>query len=90
MDLVAQATLFFTAGFDTVSTAMSFALHELALHPDIQERLYKEIKENDIKHGGRIDFTSIQYMTYLDMVVSGTFYFYFSSSHYIIVNMNVL
>ncbi|CAB3252953.1 unnamed protein product [Arctia plantaginis] len=69
-DLVAQAVLFFLAGFDTVSTAMSFLLYELACNPDIQERLVQEIKENDIKTEGKIDFNSVQNMVYLDMVVS--------------------
>ncbi|CAH2269490.1 jg27299 [Pararge aegeria aegeria] len=70
IDLIAQAMLFFIAGFETISTGMSFTLHELALHPDIQDRLYQEIKENDNKHGGRLNYSSIQNMTYLDMVVS--------------------
>ncbi|XP_059058018.1 uncharacterized protein LOC131851527 [Achroia grisella] len=69
-DLVAQAVLFFIAGFETVSAAMSFALHELALNPEVQEKLAQEIKENDIKNGGKFDYKSIQNMTYMDMVVS--------------------
>ncbi|XP_075973982.1 cytochrome P450 9e2-like [Anticarsia gemmatalis] len=69
-DLVAQAVLFFAAGFETVSTAMSFLLHELAVHPDIQDRLAQEIKEHDVMNGGKFDFKSIQSMTYMDMVVS--------------------
>ncbi|CAH2105979.1 unnamed protein product [Euphydryas editha] len=70
IDLIAQAVLFFIAGFDTISTAMSFALHELALHPEIQERLVQEIKEQDTKNGGKLNFSSIQNMKYLDMVTS--------------------
>ncbi|XP_064071987.1 cytochrome P450 9e2-like [Vanessa tameamea] len=70
IDLVAQAVLFFLAGFDTISTAMSFALHELAIHPEIQERLVQEIKNHDIKNGGKLDFASIQSLRYLDMVTS--------------------
>ncbi|CAD0254266.1 unnamed protein product [Spodoptera exigua] len=69
-DLVAQAVLFFIAGFETVSSGMSFLLHELAMNPDVQERLAQEIKENDAKNGGKFDFNSIQNMTYMDMVVS--------------------
>ncbi|XP_026752035.2 cytochrome P450 9e2-like isoform X2 [Galleria mellonella] len=69
-DLIAQAILFFVAGFDTVSSAMAFALHELTLNPDVQEKLVQEIKENDRKFGGKFDFDSIQNMVYLDMVVS--------------------
>uniref|UniRef100_A0A2H1VED6 unspecific monooxygenase n=1 Tax=Spodoptera frugiperda TaxID=7108 RepID=A0A2H1VED6_SPOFR len=49
---------------------MSFLLHELALNPDVQERLVQEIKEHDEKNGGKVDFTSIQSMKYMDMVVS--------------------
>ncbi|CAH1645261.1 unnamed protein product [Spodoptera littoralis] len=69
-DLVAQAVLFFIAGFETVSSGMSFLLHELAMNPDVQERLAQEIKETDAKNGGKFDFNSIQNMVYMDMVVS--------------------
>lgn len=69
-DLIAQAILFFLAGFETVSSAMAFALHELAINPDVQEKLVQEIKENEIKNGGKFDYNSIQNMKYMDMVVS--------------------
>ncbi|XP_050560869.1 cytochrome P450 9e2-like [Spodoptera frugiperda] len=69
-DLVAQAALFLFAGFDTISTAMSFILYELALNQDVQERLVREIREYDAKNNGKLDYNSIQNMTYLDMVVS--------------------
>ncbi|XP_013171919.1 PREDICTED: cytochrome P450 9e2-like [Papilio xuthus] len=69
-DLIAQAVLFFIAGFETISSAMTFALHELAMNPDMQERLLQEIRDNDQKNGGKFDYTSIQNMKYLDMVVS--------------------
>ncbi|XP_022830610.1 cytochrome P450 9e2-like [Spodoptera litura] len=71
-DLVAQAVLFFIAGFETVSTGMIFLLYELAVNPDVQERLAQEIKEVDAKNGGKFDFNSIQNMVYMDMVVSET------------------
>nr|CAZ65619.1 cytochrome P450 [Cnaphalocrocis medinalis] len=69
-DLTAQAFLFFFAGFETVSSAMSFALYELAVNPDVQEKFLEEIKEADAKNGGKFDYNSIQNMTYMDMVVS--------------------
>uniref|UniRef100_A0A0K8TUK8 unspecific monooxygenase n=1 Tax=Epiphyas postvittana TaxID=65032 RepID=A0A0K8TUK8_EPIPO len=69
-DLVAQAVIFFIAGFESVSQVMTFLVHELAFNPDVQEKLVQEIKENDRKNGGKFDYTSIQEMTYLDMVVS--------------------
>jgi hypothetical protein len=70
-DLIAQAFLFFIAGFETVSTAMSFALYELAVNPDVQDKLVAEIRENEVKNGGKFDYNSIQNMVYMDMVVSG-------------------
>ncbi|KAG6461828.1 cytochrome P450 9e2 [Manduca sexta] len=69
-DLIAQAILFFIAGFETVSSAMSFLLHEIAVNPDVQERLYQEIMENEANNGGKFDYNSIQQMKYMDMVVS--------------------
>uniref|UniRef100_A0A2A4JEN6 unspecific monooxygenase n=1 Tax=Heliothis virescens TaxID=7102 RepID=A0A2A4JEN6_HELVI len=69
-DLVAQAFLFFIAGFETVSATMSFLLYELAVNPDIQERLAQEVRDHDDKNGGKFDFNSIQSMKYMDMVVS--------------------
>ncbi|XP_045448416.1 cytochrome P450 9e2-like [Melitaea cinxia] len=69
-DLIAQAVLFFIAGFETVSTAMSFALYELAVNPEVQDKLAREIKEHDAKNCGKLNFNSIQNMTYLDMVTS--------------------
>ncbi|CAH2105992.1 unnamed protein product [Euphydryas editha] len=69
-DLIAQAVLFFIAGFETVSTMMSFALYELAVNPEVQEKLSQEIKEHNAKNGGKLNFNSIQNMTYMDMVTS--------------------
>uniref|UniRef100_A0A2A4JDS0 unspecific monooxygenase n=1 Tax=Heliothis virescens TaxID=7102 RepID=A0A2A4JDS0_HELVI len=69
-DLVAQAFLFFVAGFESISSTMSFLLYELAVNPEVQERLAKEVREYDNNNGGKFDFNSIQNMTYMDMVVS--------------------
>jgi cytochrome P450 family 6 len=50
---------------------MSFALYELALHPEIQERLRAEIMQVLSKHNGQLTYDGIQEMVYMDMVVSG-------------------
>jgi cytochrome P450 family 6 len=70
-DCVAQAFAFLTAGFETSATTMSFALYELAIHPDIQHRLRGEISRVMAKHQGELTYEGIQEMSYLDMMVSG-------------------
>jgi len=68
---VAQAFVFLAAGFETTATTMSFALYELALQPDIQDRLRTEITQVLSKYEGQLTYDGIQEMAYLDMVVSG-------------------
>lgn len=69
--MAAQTYVFFVAGFETSSSVQSYCLYELALNPDIQERLYKEI-DSTIKKHGDLTYQAIQEMEYLDMVVSET------------------
>jgi len=40
---VAQALLFLSVGYETSAGILSFALYELALHPEIQQSLRAEI-----------------------------------------------
>jgi len=70
-DLAAQVFLFFLAGFDTASTLLCFATHQLATHPDVQSRLQEEIDMTLNKDGGNLTYEAVHGMKYLDMVVSG-------------------
>jgi len=70
-DFVGQAFQFLAAGFETSGSTMTYALYELALHPEIQERLRDEIMQVLDKHNGQPTYDGIQEMAYLDMVVSG-------------------
>jgi cytochrome P450 family 6 len=47
-ELAAQAFLFFAGGFETSSATMTFALYEIATHPDIQKKIKKRNK-HDVK-----------------------------------------
>lgn len=69
-DIVAQAFIFFFAGYDTGSTVMSFLAYELALNPEVQKKLQKEVDE--VVSKGKIDYESVLKMKYLDMVISET------------------
>jgi cytochrome P450 family 6 len=68
---VAQAFVFLIAGYETSGSTMTFALYELALHPEIQQSLRAEILQVLSKHDGKLTYGSIQDMSYLDRVVSG-------------------
>ena len=68
--MVGHAIMFLGAGFETVSSSLSFALYELAIHPEIQDRLRQEIVECTKNENG-ITYNAIHDMKYLDMVVSG-------------------
>lgn len=51
---------------------MSFALYELALNPDVQDKLAEEIRKYTSENGDKLTYDLLQEMKYLDMVVSET------------------
>lgn len=70
-DIAAQVFLFFFAGFETSSTAMTYALYELALNTAVQDRVRNEINDVINRHDGKITYDSLMEMTYLDQVIYG-------------------
>ncbi|XP_047118299.1 probable cytochrome P450 6a14 [Schistocerca piceifrons] len=69
-EVSAQAFLFYIAGFETSSTTMSFAAYELAVNPDIQQRVLKEI-DSVLAESGEISYDSLAKMKYLDRAEKG-------------------
>uniref|UniRef100_A0A1A9V3D3 Cytochrome P450 n=1 Tax=Glossina austeni TaxID=7395 RepID=A0A1A9V3D3_GLOAU len=74
--LVAQAAIFFLAGFESTSTTMSFALYELAKHPEMQERLRKEICDTLNESRGEISQQIIESLEYMQMIIDETLRLY--------------
>ncbi|KAK0178496.1 hypothetical protein PV327_007382 [Microctonus hyperodae] len=70
--LAAQALIFFVAGFETSSKTISTTLYELAIHPEIQEKLRIEIINILNIHNGKLSYDAINEMKYLDMVMKET------------------
>ncbi|KAK5643741.1 hypothetical protein RI129_007586 [Pyrocoelia pectoralis] len=68
--ITSQVLIFFFAGFDSVSTMMSYTIYELALNPDIQEKLRKEVDDTLEAANGEFTYDNLMGMKYLDMVVS--------------------
>lgn len=72
-ELVAQCLLFFTAGFGTVSSLLSFAAYELALHQEIQKKLYDEIQTlHESLDGKPLSYDALSKLKYVDQVISET------------------
>lgn len=71
MQIVANAFVMFVAGFETVSTAISFCLYELALKKHIQDRVREEINSKISKYEGVVSNDFLTDLNYLDMVISG-------------------
>lgn len=70
-EIINEAFLFYVAGFETSSSAMTFAFIELSQYPKIQEKLRQEIIETLDKYDGKITYDAIMEMEYLDKVIRG-------------------
>lgn len=70
-ELMAQCFIFFLAGFETSSTAMSFLAYELAVNKDVQGKLIAEIDQvhKDL-NGKKLTYDALQKMKYIDMVLT--------------------
>jgi len=69
--LLGQATNLFLAGFDRISTTMSFLAYHLAKDQEAQSKLYEEIKSIvEEKHNGRIDYETLSEMSYLNACIT--------------------
>ncbi|XP_032665477.1 uncharacterized protein LOC116841533 [Odontomachus brunneus] len=75
-EMTAQAFVFFFGGFDTSSTAMSFIAQEIAINPDVQEKLRQEIDKVLENSNGEVTYEVINRLEYLDAVINETLRLY--------------
>ncbi|KAJ6636759.1 putative cytochrome P450 9f2 [Pseudolycoriella hygida] len=70
-EIIAQCFLFFFAGFDPISNHLGFTTYELAVNPDVQQKLFEEILDVESRLNGKnITYDQLQKMKYLDMVIT--------------------
>ncbi|XP_055696565.1 probable cytochrome P450 6a23 [Lutzomyia longipalpis] len=69
-ELAAQTFIFFVAGYETSSSAMTFALYELAQHQDIQDRARTEVQKILEKYNGEFTYDACMEMNYIDQVIN--------------------
>uniref|UniRef100_U5EWP7 Putative cytochrome n=1 Tax=Corethrella appendiculata TaxID=1370023 RepID=U5EWP7_9DIPT len=73
LDIASQSGTFFFAGFETTANSTCLTIHELALNPDIQDRLRGEVDEVlEQLQGKLLPYEILQKMKYMDMVVTET------------------
>lgn len=60
---------FVAAGYETTALQITFTLLLLAMHPDVQETLFKEVFEAFSDNSTRIDYEYLKKLEYLDAVV---------------------
>lgn len=70
--MAAESFIFFTGGFETSSSTLTFCLYELALNPDIQKKLREEIKSGLVSNEGVISYDLLFHYKYLEMVIRET------------------
>ncbi|XP_065092330.1 cytochrome P450 6d3-like [Ochlerotatus camptorhynchus] len=68
----ANVFLFYVAGSDTSTSAITFTLHELSQHPETMQKLQEEIDEMVVKSNGELTYDGIKAMPYLDLCVKET------------------
>ncbi|XP_049283068.1 cytochrome P450 6d3-like [Anopheles funestus] len=68
----ANVFLFYIAGSETSTAAISFTLHELSHNPDALAKLQQEIDEMMERHNGEITYENINELKYLDLCVKET------------------
>ncbi|XP_037111354.1 thromboxane-A synthase [Syngnathus acus] len=67
-EIVGQAFVFLLAGHETSSNTLAFTCYLLAIHPECQCRVQEEVDDFFSKHESP-DYTNVQELKYLDMVV---------------------
>ncbi|CAK6444498.1 unnamed protein product [Pipistrellus nathusii] len=69
LELVAQSIIFIFAGYETTSSALTFFMYFMAIHPDAQQKLQEEI-EATFPNKATPTYDALAQMEYLDMVVN--------------------
>lgn len=76
-EMAAQSFIFFFAGFETTSTALYFALYELARNQDIQEKAREEAKKISDKYNGEISYEACMESGYIGQIINGSYFILF-------------
>ncbi|XP_039435842.1 probable cytochrome P450 6a17 [Culex pipiens pallens] len=68
-EIAAQSFVFFLAGFETSSTAMTFCLYELAQNQELQDKARNNVLDV-LKEHGSISYEAVHDMKYIEMCIN--------------------
>lgn len=70
-EIAAECFVFFFAGFESVSNAISYTLLEFARNTEIQNKARQHIRDVLQKHNNNISYEMLQDLTYIDQCIFG-------------------
>lgn len=70
-EIAAQAFIFYIAGFETSSSAITYCLYELAMNPDVQTKARQTVEEAYKKYDGQCTHEMLMDVPYIDQVFDG-------------------
>lgn len=70
-EIAAQAFIFFLAGFETSSTALTYCLYELSLKQDVQEKARQSVKAVMKNHENEFSYEAMMEMDYIENCING-------------------
>uniref|UniRef100_A0A672FDB1 Thromboxane-A synthase n=1 Tax=Salarias fasciatus TaxID=181472 RepID=A0A672FDB1_SALFA len=68
-EIIGQGFVFLVAGYETSSNTLAFTCYLLAIHPECQRKVQQEVDDFFTRHSSP-DYSNVQELKYLDMVVS--------------------
>ena len=75
-EIIGNIILILLAGYETTASLLTYASYSLAVHPEIQTKLRKEILEAKKKNNGVLDYDTLMSLPYLDAVINETLRMY--------------
>ncbi|XP_009074922.1 PREDICTED: cytochrome P450 3A9-like [Acanthisitta chloris] len=74
-EVLSQAFIFIFAGYEPTSNTLCYLAYELAMHPDVQQKLLEEI-DRVLPNKAPLTYEAVMKLEYLDMTVNETLRIY--------------
>nr|UOU03277.1 cytochrome P450 3044A1/2 [Brachionus rubens] len=71
-EILSQSILFLLAGYETTAQTLCFISYNLAMNPNYQTQLCEEVDSVLDKHDGKINYESVNEMTFMEKVIDET------------------